>query len=65
MYQNFMPYMEPCHLRCSFNAAGTSETIELARAYIPRQSYIGLLPLNIAIRKGTVFPNINITYPRI
>lgn len=35
-----------------------------ARAYVPIQPFIGLLPLDIAFKKGTVFPNINVDYPR-
>lgn len=34
----------------------------LARAYVPMQPYIGLLPLNIALKKGTVFPNLVTSY---
>lgn len=35
----------------------------LARAYVPMQPYIGLLPLNIALKKGTIFPNLAMPYP--
>lgn len=65
MYQNFMPCMDPKYLRCSNNTLVPSETMELARAYVPNQAYVGLLPLNIALKRGTVFPNIDVTYPRI
>ena len=37
--------------------------MQLARAYIPAQPYTGLLPLNEAIVKGTIFPNLDIPYP--
>jgi hypothetical protein len=36
----------------------------LARAYIPAQPFIGLLPLDVAFKKGTVFPNIDVKFPR-
>jgi hypothetical protein len=35
----------------------------LARAYVPMQPYIGLLPLNIALKKGTIFPNLVMPFP--
>jgi len=35
-----------------------------ARAYVPIQPFVGLLPLDLALKKGTVFPNINVDYPR-
>lgn len=41
------------------NSSGKS----LARAYVPMQPYIGLLPLNTALEKGTVFPNLVMPYP--
>lgn len=37
----------------------------LARAYIPDQPFIGLLPLDVAFKRGSVFPNLDVTYPRI
>lgn len=36
--------------------------MQLARAYIPDQPYIGLLPLNEALFTGTIFPNLAIPY---
>jgi hypothetical protein len=35
-----------------------------ARAYVPFQPFVGLFPLDLALKKGTVFPNINVDYPR-
>ena len=35
-----------------------------ARNYVPIQPFVGLLPLDLALKKGTVFPNINVDYPR-
>jgi hypothetical protein len=36
--------------------------MQLARAYVPDQPYIGLLPLSEALIKGTIFPNLAIPY---
>ena len=43
---------------------GKSSYMVLARAYIPDQPFIGLLPLDVAFKKGTVFPNIDVNFPR-
>lgn len=37
-------------------------TMQLARAYVPDQPYTGMLPLDEALRKGTLFPNLIIPY---
>jgi hypothetical protein len=37
--------------------------MKLARAYVPDMPYIGLLPLNEALMKGTIFPNLAIPFP--
>lgn len=37
--------------------------MQLARAYVPDQPYIGLMPLNEALLKGTIFPNLAIPFP--
>lgn len=34
----------------------------LTRAYVPDQPYIGMFPLEEALRKGTIFPNLAIPY---
>jgi hypothetical protein len=34
----------------------------LTRAYIPDQPYIGMFPLEEALRKGTIFPNLAVPY---
>jgi len=38
--------------------------LQLARAYVPYQPYIGLYPLGEALIKGTIFPNLYIPYSR-
>lgn len=42
----------------------TTQFTGFPRAYVPIQPFIGLLPLDLALKKGTVFPNINVDYPR-
>nr|WP_041700913.1 spore coat associated protein CotJA [Clostridium kluyveri] len=61
MYSRFIPYVNPQFMRNS-NLPHSSGR-RLARAYVPMQPYIGLLPLNIALKKGTIFPNLAMPYP--
>ena len=65
MYQNFSPCMDAFHPRCSYKIDEKLNKMELARAYVPDQSYSGLLPLDVAFKRGTIFSNINMNYPRI
>ncbi|MFT8312844.1 MAG: spore coat associated protein CotJA [Clostridium sp.] len=46
---------------CGYNP----NNLELARAYMPIQTYVGLLPLNEGLKRGSIFPNINLNYPRL
>lgn len=39
--------------------------LELARAYMPIQPYVGILPLQEGLKRGSIFPNINLKYPRL
>ncbi|SHJ87739.1 Spore coat associated protein JA (CotJA) [Caminicella sporogenes DSM 14501] len=34
------------------------EGLELARAYIMSQPYAGMMPLDIALKRGSLFPNL-------
>jgi hypothetical protein len=36
--------------------------LQLARAYIVPQPYIGLLPINEALKQGSIFPNLIMPY---
>lgn len=36
--------------------------MQLARAYVPDQPYIGMFPPEEALKKGTIFPNLAIPY---
>ncbi|AGK99334.1 spore coat associated protein CotJA [Clostridium pasteurianum] len=46
---------------CGYNP----NNLELARAYMPIQTYVGLLPLSEGLKRGSIFPNINLNYPRL
>lgn len=46
---------------CGSNPLG----LELARAYMPIQPYVGILPLQEGLKTGSIFPNINLKYPRL
>jgi hypothetical protein len=37
-------------------------SMQLARAYVPDQPYSGLFPLDEALKKGTLFPNLAFPY---
>lgn len=66
MYQNFIPYQDPMYVPFSRMPMPMPPTNELmlARAYIPNQPYIGLLPLDEALEKGTLFPNLVVPFPK-
>ncbi len=34
------------------------EGLELAQAYIPYQPYVGMVPLEEALKRGSLFPNL-------
>ncbi|KYH28673.1 MULTISPECIES: spore coat associated protein CotJA [Clostridium] len=63
MYQNFMPCPDPVYMPFSRMPMPEMGDLMLARAYVPDQPYIGLLPLNEALAKGTVFPNLVVPFP--
>lgn len=46
---------------CGYNP----NNLELARAYMPIQTYVGLLPISEGLKRGSIFPNINLNYPRL
>ena len=61
MYHPYNPWMNP--IEGYEQEYGIPNNVELARAYVPRQPYVGLFPLKEALRKGTLFPNLYIPYP--
>jgi len=38
--------------------------LPLAQAYIPNQPYVGLVPLEVGFRRGSMFPNLYQPYHR-
>lgn len=62
MYPRFVPYINPRYMPSP--AMVPKMNLELARAYILPQPYIGLLPLNEALKSGTIFPNLVKPYKR-
>lgn len=63
MYQNFMPCPDSMYKPFSRRPMHHVDEIMLIRAYIPDQPYIGLLPLDKALEKGTIFPNLVVPFP--
>lgn len=61
MYSKFVPHMGSHCIPAPMMPPMMDK--RLARAYVPSQPYIGLLPLNIALKKGTIFPNLVMPYP--
>ncbi|OPJ55375.1 spore coat associated protein CotJA [Alkalithermobacter paradoxus] len=37
---------------------------KLARAYVPNQPYVGMVPLDEALRRGSLFPNLYQPYTK-
>ncbi len=68
MSQIYIPYVNPIYLRGGDR--NSEETREmpcnskkmLARAYVPRQPYVMPYPLAEGLKKGTIFPNLDIPY---
>lgn len=61
LYSRFIPCLNPQFMRSP--VLPNTSNKQLARVYVPMQPYIGLLPLNVALKKGTVFPNLVMPYP--
>jgi hypothetical protein len=65
---NFIPCMQPACM-CNPNTINVPLPPiiprRLAEAYVPDQPYIGLLPLDVALTKGTIFPNMLASFPEI
>lgn len=62
MYQSFNPCMDYMP-NPMVNPYASMKKIRLTRAFIPDQPYISLFPLDEALKKGTLFPNLYIPYP--
>ncbi|KGN03118.1 hypothetical protein Z969_02245 [Clostridium novyi A str. 4570] len=63
MYQNFMPYMNPMYMLNTRNAMQPRWEMDLARIYFQPQPFVGIFPVDEAMYKGTVFPNLYAAYP--
>ena len=61
VYSKFVPHVNSRFMPSPIFPTNSGK--RLARAYVPMQPYIGLLPLNIALKKGTIFPNLVIPFP--
>jgi hypothetical protein len=66
VYQNFNPYSDPMYMPFSRMPMHMPQAPELmlVRAYVIDQPYTGLLPLNEALEKGTLFPNLVVPFPK-
>ncbi|MBP2032236.1 hypothetical protein J2Z42_000901 [Clostridium algifaecis] len=56
MYTKFVPYVNPGYMPSP--AMLPRMNLQLARAYILPQPFVGLLPLDKALKSGTIFPNL-------
>lgn len=63
-FSNSEYYATPRHNMLHCGTDKMQQPIEFARAYIIRQPYSELLPLDVALARGSVFSNINLDYPR-
>jgi hypothetical protein len=62
LYPKFIPYMNS---NCMPSPTMFPKmNLQLARVYIPLQPFIGLLPLNEALKQGTIFPNLVMPYKK-
>ncbi|MDP4145183.1 MAG: spore coat associated protein CotJA [Bacillota bacterium] len=62
MYDEFLPFFDPMFMRCPIEMEPMMIPIEmdkrLAKAYVLDQPFVGILPLEKALKRGTIFPNI-------
>ncbi|KGM96570.1 hypothetical protein Z968_05900 [Clostridium novyi A str. 4552] len=63
MYQNFMPYINPMYMLNTRNGMLQEREMDLARVYFKSQPFVGIFPVDEAMYKGTVFPNLYAAYP--
>ena len=64
MYQNFTPSMNQFNNRCYYSTSECPSNLKLTRAYVLDQPYSNLLPLNVALKNGTIFSNIDVKYSK-
>lgn len=63
MYQNFLPCLNPMCMLDSRYAIPQRAAMDLARIYFKDQPFVGIFPIDEAMYKGTVFPNLYAAYP--
>ena len=63
--QRYAPFIDSQQMRDSMNQAIVPIPLQLARAYVPDQPYTGLFQLDMALRVGTLFPNMYEAFPKI
>lgn len=62
MNQFYFPCMNPMYMQKQIPIPGGIK-ITISRAFIPDQPYIKMFPLDEALQKGTLFPNLYVPYP--
>lgn len=68
MSQIYIPYVNPIYLRGNTRDEDDSRIPPcipkkmLARSYVPRQPYMRPYPLSEGLKKGTIFPNLDMPY---
>jgi hypothetical protein len=63
--QCYAPFIDPELMRNPMTQAVMPIPLKLARAYVPNQPYTGLFQLDMALRVGTLFPNMYEAFPKI
>ena len=69
MSQIYIPYVNPIYLKGYTRSTEDDWEIpcmskkKLARAYVPRQPYVMPYPFPEGLKKGTIFPNLDLPYP--
>lgn len=68
MSKIYIPYVNPMYLRGNTMDEDDARVIPcmskkmLARSYVPRQPYVRPYPLPEGLKKGTIFPNLDMPY---
>ena len=63
--KNFVPYFDSSQMRNPNNPPVMQMPLMLARAYVLNQPYTGLFSPDMALKIGTVFPNMYESFPKI
>jgi hypothetical protein len=66
--QIYIPYVNPIYLRGNTKDEDDAREMpcmnkkKFARSYVPRQPYMRPYPLSEGLKKGTIFPNLDMPY---